>query len=137
VLRVGVGEDRLDSASLGAQLRELGREVEPPVRRKAGAPAERRQHKHAFASGCQVGVVGIGAVAAVDEPVVADAIREAAGATRGDGVHELDAAVTVEHDRLGRAGVDRRDAHPLLRPVGTRQPRRDRRPPPRLHGVVG
>jgi hypothetical protein len=34
---------------------------------------------------------------------------EAVGSAGGDGVHQVDAAMAVEHDRLAGMGIDRRD----------------------------
>ena len=62
--------------------------------------------------------------------------REATGTAGGDGVHQVDSAMAVEHDRFTGMGIDRRDEHRSLRPVLTGQPRGDGRAPPRLPGTV-
>jgi hypothetical protein len=72
-------------------------------------------------------------------PAVADAVgrdTEAIGGAGGDGVHEVDSAVAVEHDRFTGVGIDRRDEHRSLRPVLAGQPGGDRSAPPRLPGAV-
>ena len=62
--------------------------------------------------------------------------REATGTAGGDGVHQVDSAVAIEHDRFTGTGIDRRDEHRSLRPALTGQPRGDGRAPPCLPGAV-
>src|ERR1700679_2127127 len=81
----------------------------------------------------------VSSVAAVDVSPVADAVRrdtEAVGSAGGDGVHQIDAAVAVEHDRLAGMGLDGREEHPLLRPELTGQPSGDGSAPLRLRRGV-
>ena len=63
---------------------------------------------------------------------VADAVGEATGTAGGDGVHQVDPAVAVEHDRFAGMGIDRRDEHRSFRPALTGQPSGDGGAPPRL-----
>ena len=44
--------------------------------------------------------------------------------------------MAVEHDRFTGMGIDRRDEHPLFRPVPAGQPSGDGSAPPRLRGAV-
>ena len=75
-------------------------------------------------------------VAAVDVSAVPDPVGKATGTAGGDGVHQVDSAVAVEHDRFTGMGIDRRDEHRSLRPALTGQPRGDGGAPLRLPGAV-
>ena len=100
--------------------------------------AEWRQHQHPLVSGGQIGIL-VASIAAVDVPAVADAVgrdTEAVGRAGSDGIHQVDSAVAVEHDRFTGRGVDRRDEHPSFRPALTGQPAGDGGAPPRLPGAV-
>ena len=88
------------------------------------------------ASGCQIGILGVGSVAAVDVSAAADPVGDATGTTGGDGVNQVDPAVAVEHDRFTGMGIDRRDEHRSLRPELTGQPRGDGGAPLSLPGGV-
>ena len=70
-----------------------------------------------------VGIL-VGSVAAVDVSVVADTVGSDAGpgTAGGDGVHQVDSAVAVEHDRFTGLGIDSHDEHRPSRPALTGQP---------------
>ena len=63
-------------------------------------------------------------------------VGEATGTAGGHGVHQVDPAVAVEHDRFTGMGIDRRDEHSPLRPELTGQPSGDGSAPPRLRRTV-
>ncbi len=64
--------------------------------------------------------------------VVADTVGEATGTTGGDGVHKIDSAVAVEHDRFTGMSIDGRDERRSRRPVLAGQPSGDGSAPLRL-----
>src|SRR5215204_189750 len=76
------------------------------------------QRQHPCVSGCQVGIL-VASVAPVDVSVVPDPVGKATGTAGGDGVHQVDSAVAVEHDRFTGMGIDRRDEHRSKRPDRT------------------
>ena len=100
VLGVAAREDRLDAAAACAELVDLCREMRAPGRRRERSAAEWRQHQHPCVAGGQIGILGVGSVAAVDVAAVPDPVGTAAGTAGGDGVRQVDAAVAVEHDRF-------------------------------------
>src|SRR5258708_4293977 len=85
--------------------------------------------------------VATAAMSAVDVPVLADAVgregTEAVAGAGGDGVHQIDSAVAVEHDRFPGMRIDSRDKHRLLRPVLAGKPSHDYVAPARLARAVG
>jgi hypothetical protein len=95
-----------------------------------------RADGHREVLGFDVGDSEDGAFWTVEVPAVADPVRQAAGAARRDGVHEVDAAAVVEHHRLAGLGVHRRDEQRARRPPRAREPRRHRGAPSRLPGAV-
>src|SRR5262249_26178664 len=58
------------------------------------------------------------------------------GTAGGDGVHQVDGAMAVEHDRFTGMGIDSHDEHRPLRPALTGQPRDDHGAPLPLPGAA-
>ena len=93
---------------------------------RASTSSRRGQSGCAYASGCQIGVLGVGSVAAVDVSAVPDPVGTATGTAGSHGVHQVDSAVAFEHDRVTRMGLDCRDQHPSFRPELTGRPAQPR-----------
>ena len=108
-----VREDRLDSAAARAESVDLCGEMRAPFpRMQRSAAAAGTALSTRTVAGCEIGVLGIGAVAAVDVPAIADAVCGAAArGAGGDGVHQVDPA--VEHDRFTGTRIDGRDEQPF------------------------
>jgi hypothetical protein len=68
--------------------------------------------------------------------VVADPVGRATGTAGGDGVHQVDPAVAVEHDCYTGAGIDRRDEHRSFGPALTGQAGGDGGAPPHHLGAI-
>src|SRR5688500_17220204 len=77
VLVITVGEDRLDAAAARAEFVELRCEMRAPLHRRQRPAAEWGQHEHPLVTGCKIGILGVGSVAAVEVAAAADGVGKA------------------------------------------------------------
>src|SRR4029453_3602083 len=98
VLGAARGEGLPDPAAACAEHVDLRCEMHAPVQRHQCPAAEWREHQHPLISPCEIGVLGIATVSAIDVSTAADSVGEAAGTAGGHGVDQVDPTVAVEHD---------------------------------------